>query len=309
LTELVELQSDLLVVTLLPDQGCDIYAIVDRASGIDVLWKAPWGRRRAGAQPYAADSHSHWLHCLSGGWQLLLPHAGAPREEAGAHFGFHGDAGVSAWDVLRVAADSARFATSLISAPLEIERNVAVDDDRLTIEERVTNQSPEPASFSWGHHPTFGAPLLEAGARLEVSARGFRVDPMAPGPFASDAAGRWPQLAGVDLALVPAEPRALLGYLTDLDEGRYRLTNARLGVGVEVRWPLEVFPHLWLWQELHGSPGFPWFRRVYAMGVEPHTTVPQGAPPPLTLAGGDSLEARVELRLLRAPFDREEARE
>jgi Domain of unknown function (DUF4432) len=302
----IELESEDLAVTVLPDEGCDIHSILDRASGVDVLWKAPWGRRRAGVQPYAPDSRSHWLHCLSGGWQLLLPHAGTPRDHAGAQLGFHGEAGVSAWEVLRVAAASARFATALVSAPLAVEREVAVVGSTLAIEERVSNQSPDPASFSWGHHPTFGAPLLEPGARLEVSARSFRVDAAVHGPFPPGAVGGWPELDGVDLALVPDEPRALLGYLTDLDEGSYRLANARVGLGVEVRWPLEIFPHLWLWQELHGSAGFPWFRRAYAMGVEPNTTVPQGGPPSLTLAGGASLEARIELSLLRAPFEREE---
>lgn len=304
----IELASDQLAVTLLPDKGCDVYAIVDRASGVDVLWKAPWGRRHSAAQPYASGSEEHWLQRLSGGWQLLLPHAGAERRQAGAQLGFHGEAGVTAWDVERADARSARFTTTLLSAPLAIAREVVVEAETLAIEERVTNESPDPAAFSWGHHPTFGAPLLEAGARLEVPARSFRVDPAAPGPLAADAAGDWPRLDGIDLSRVPAEPRALLGYLGDLEEGRYTLTNARLGLGVEVRWPLERFPHVWLWQELHGSRDFPWFRRAYAMGVEPHTTVPAGGPPALTLAGGASLDARIELRLLRGPFDGKEAR-
>jgi hypothetical protein len=33
----------MLEVTVLPDKGADIYAITDLGSGIDPLFKAPWG--------------------------------------------------------------------------------------------------------------------------------------------------------------------------------------------------------------------------------------------------------------------------
>ena len=39
----VRLASDDLSVDVLPANGGDVYAIVDRATGVDLLWKAPWG--------------------------------------------------------------------------------------------------------------------------------------------------------------------------------------------------------------------------------------------------------------------------
>jgi hypothetical protein len=92
-------------------------------------------------------------------------------------------------------------------------------------------------------------------------------------------------------------PRALLAYLGGLDEGRYRLVNDELGLAVELTWPVELFPHVWLWQELHASPGFPWFRRAYAMAVEPHTTVPEGGAPAMPFAGRESRESVVTARV------------
>jgi hypothetical protein len=90
---------------------------------------------------------------------------------------------------------------------------------------------------------------------------------------------------------------ANLAYLLDLEAGWYALTNPRLGLGIGLAWPLEVFPYLWLWQEFGGSDGYPWFGASYVMGVEPHTSYPgQGLARAVergtarTLAPGASLE-------------------
>jgi galactose mutarotase-like enzyme len=301
--ELLELASDRVAVRVWPQKGCDIVALVDRASGIDLLWRAPWGWRDPTRQAFATSSAEHWIQRSVGGWNLLLPHAGASREEAGGQFGFHGEAGVVSWEVERAGPDAAVLTTTLQTAPLTVRRELRVVDDTLMIDELVTNDSPDAARCSWGHHPTFGAPLIDQHCRLEIPARTVRAEADAPVVgLLHDAApmGGWPLLGGTDLSRVPAhdEPRALLAYLGELEDGYFRLVNERLGLGVEVRWPLELFPHVWLWQELHGSPGYPWFRRAYAMAVEPHSTVPAGGPPALELAGGASRRAQISARLL-----------
>ena len=51
----VHLSSDLLEVTVLPDKGADIYALTDLASGIDSLFKAPWGLQPPGSPPRAGS--------------------------------------------------------------------------------------------------------------------------------------------------------------------------------------------------------------------------------------------------------------
>jgi hypothetical protein len=66
----------------------------------------------------------------------------------------------------------------------------------------------------------------------------------------------------------------VLGYLSDFEDGSYSVVNARLGLAVEIRWPLDVFPTAWFWQELHASPGYPWYRRAYTTALEPNTTAP-----------------------------------
>ena len=39
----VRLASDELLVDILPSNGGDVYSVVDRRTGVDLLWKAPWG--------------------------------------------------------------------------------------------------------------------------------------------------------------------------------------------------------------------------------------------------------------------------
>ena len=75
-----------------------------------------------------------------------------------------------------------------------------------------------------------------------------------------------------------------------------------------MRWPTGVFGHAWLWQELHASPGYPWWREAYVCAVEPATTIPargmdaarRTGSGPLTLAGGGTRAVTLEAVLFRA---------
>jgi hypothetical protein len=45
------LSNGCIEVTVLPDKGCEIYEFRDRSTGVDVLFKAPWGLQPQGAPP------------------------------------------------------------------------------------------------------------------------------------------------------------------------------------------------------------------------------------------------------------------
>ena len=135
----------------------------------------------------------------------------------------------------------------------------------------MRNAGDESIEVMWGHHPAFGAPLIEPGCTISTGARTFIADDRAPGaglePGARSSLAAC-RLAGggtIDLSVIPPddEPRAVLGYLGDFDEGTYTISNPRIGLAATLRWPLDLFPNAWFWQELHGSPGYPWFRRMY----------------------------------------------
>jgi hypothetical protein len=310
----IELANDDVAVTLLPDKGCDILELVDRRSGVDVLFKAPWGYGRRPV--HAPSSFAAWIEAYPGGWQVLLPNGGNASTEHGVEWGFHGEAGLIEWTVDEVTADAARFSTALITAPLALERTVSLARNVVRVDERVTNCGGDAIEVMWGQHPTFGAPFLEPGCTIETSARTFTADDVAPGTgLEQGARSPWPEAAlegggSVDLSVVPAreERRAVLGYLGDFEDGSYTISNPRLQLAVTVRWPLELFPNAWFWQELHATPGYPWYRRAYTTAIEPNTTIPaQGISQarakggvPLRLEAGAAREATFEAELVSA---------
>jgi hypothetical protein len=307
----LELTNDELGVTLLPEKGCDIVEIVDRRTGIDVMLRTPWG---FGRPPVASSSSlERWLEAYSGGWQVLLPNGGDAVTQHGTEWGFHGEAGIVPWQIDVHEPAEARLATWLITAPLELEREIRLHDRSLVVVERVRNAGDEPVEVMWGHHPAFGAPLIEPGAVISTDARTFIADSREPGAgLEPGARSLWPHaaLAGggtIDLSVIPpaAERRAVLGYLGDFEHGTYTIANARLGLAATLEWPLDLFPNAWFWQELNATPGYPWFRRLYTTAIEPNTTIPgQGivraraaGGAPLALAAGETREARIALTL------------
>ena len=257
----IELSSAGIRATLLPEKGCDVLELVDLESGIDVLLKTPWtpGRRPV----HAPGSLEAWIESYPGGWQLILPNGGDATDEHGVEWGFHGEAGLIAWRVEEAEQAHAVCSAELVTAPLGLRRVVSLDGPVLRIEESVQNGSDTPIEVMWGHHPALGAPFLEPGCTISAPAGAFHSDDRAPGTgLAPGVSSEWPHavLEGggtVDLSVIPpvGERRAVLGYLTDFAEGSYRVANRRLGLELELRWPLDLFPAAWFWQELQCVAG------------------------------------------------------
>ncbi|HEX2032550.1 MAG TPA: DUF4432 family protein [Chloroflexota bacterium] len=311
------LRNEAMEVVLLPHKGSEIYALRARRHELDLLWKAPWGLRpppvHAGT---GAASQAAWLDHYAGGWQELFPNAGDACQHAGAPHPFHGEASLVPWDYELVVGPggvpAVQLGVRLARAPFRLEKRVRLDPERpvLFLEERVTNEGRTPLPFMWGHHPAYGAPFLQEGCLLEVPAAAYEANEPQTSPHSWVIPGErspWPHVsrAGggtVDLSRVPGPGAAVanLGYLLDMAEGWYALTNPRLGLGIGLAWPREVFSCLWLWQELGGTPDYPWYGAAYVMGVEPHTSHPgQGLVRAIergtarTLEPGESLAANV----------------
>lgn len=280
------LEGEALLVSLLPSRGADIYELIDRRSGQDVLFKAPWGGRPRGAPVGATSSETRWFDSYRGGWNLLFPSGGAACSVLGAELPFHGEASVSAWEVISTSGSGgAHLGIRLARSPLRIERRVSVDERRpvLTVRERVTNEGQDPYPYQWTHHPTLGSRLLAGSCRIDTAARSVHVDPGYNPPgnaLRPGATSAWPLADGptglVDLSLVPGPgaSRSLLAYISDFDDGWYAVSNDEAGIGFALRWPTEMFPHAWFWQELNASADYPWFRAARAIAIEPSTTFP-----------------------------------
>jgi hypothetical protein len=321
----VHLRGAEVEVTILPEKGGEIYAFTARRHGprgTDVLWKSPWGLRPPPIPSSAGqESQAVWLDHYGGGWQELLPNAGGACTVNGAPHTFHGEASVVPWeteiDVPRGGYPRLHLKVRLRRTPLRVEREMWLDPDApvLHIRERITNEGAVPQPFMWGHHPAFGAPFLDGGCRLDVPAKTFLAHTPQVSPTSPIAAGirsPWPHAARadgsgtLDLSRIPGpdSPTDRFGYLLDLEAGWYALSNDALGLGFALTWPLDVFPCVWLWQELRGTQSYPWYGAAYVMGVEPHTSpTPEGLATAIergtarTLQPGESLEATLTATL------------
>lgn len=304
------LSNSHLEVTVLAGKGADIYSLVDLRTGIDVLWKTPWGLRQPAMWEHTGSSQERWLEAYPGGWQLLLPNGGDECKEQGATWGFHGEAALVRWDVAEVGQMSVTLETELLSAPLHLTRKLSLDGPVVRVHEVVRNLAPGDVEVMWSHHPAFGAPFIEKGCLLSAGCRSVLADDREPGTLLAPASEHaWPVAQTkdgkqVDLGLLPGpeDHRTVFAYLSGFSSGWFAITNPRLRLGVGLRWPLEVFPSAWLWQEVHATSGWPWWGRAYVVAVEPASTFPgQGLANArakggrgVLLAGNSKMEAVIE---------------
>ncbi len=303
------LENELLRVGVLLDKGADIFQFVHKPSDTDFLWRSPQGliaRDRFIATK--TPSSGNFLDTYHGGWQEILP-GGGPVEYAGAELGIHGEVTLLGWDcdILEDTPGriSVRLAVDCVRLPLRLERIMTLEASTpcLFIEETLTNLSPSPLDFMWGHHPAFGAPFLKEGVRLFVPAGAARTHatqflpssilqpdmqfawPLAPRVGQSPAtlrpgeehsrasSGTSPSL---DVSLVPGPQAgyAEMLYLSELTAGWYAVVDPSQKLGFGLAWDHKVMPYLWLWQVYGAAPGYPWWDRVYVVALEPWTTIP-----------------------------------
>lgn len=287
----IALENDHVRITILPEKGADIYEWIHKRSEIDVLWKSAWGLRRPGAGiPSSFDSAVTWIEWYPGGWQVLFPNGGNACDYKGVELNFHGEASTIAWDVADLGRSDnevwVRLSTRLARSPFTLTRDMVLPRDSYSfvLRETIRNDGREAMDYMWGHHPAYGAPFLSGDCVIDTNATTMIADPNSDPPGRVMQRGEhysWPNvtLDGVvtDLSVVPGDhaSRASMGYLDGFEEiAWYGITNTHLGIGAGLAWRRDDFPHAWFWQELHGSPGFPWYQGVYVMAIEPNTTWP-----------------------------------
>ena len=275
------LENEVLRVTVLPDKGADIYELIDLPSGIDPLFKGPWGLLPPGSPPRAGSGDVEFLANYEGAWQELFPNVNEAAAYDGKQIPFHGEVATLPWDVQAKGPDALRCSVRCRETPFLLERLMRLEGDQLVLEETVTNESGEPAHFVWGHHCVVGPPFLEPGCRLHTTARTITTRPEVWEETARLAPGQsepWPhaRLRGegtVDLSVVPGPEVESHDdvYLRDLDAGWAAVENPRLGLTFRLEWDPLVFRRVIVWQPYGGAEEEP-LRGAYALGVEPWTT-------------------------------------
>ncbi len=276
----ITLTSDALEVTITPERGADIVQVVDRATATPLFAESPMGRVRAGTAP-PMDSMAGWLSGYPGGWQLLVPNAGPERVHDGSRQGFHGEAALATWAVVSEHATSCELETYLLTSPLRIRRSVTLEADSLTVVDSIENLSPDPAETRIVQHPAFGAPFLDDESYLLVEAV-VVTDAEAPGTLAPGA-----DIAARPADILPAGPVAgsirlpgpgagasLFAALTEFDAPEVTFCSPTRDLAVRLSWDGAVLPYAWFWIEANAGSGWPWFRRLYAVAVEPANVLP-----------------------------------
>ncbi|MGN8552170.1 UNVERIFIED_CONTAM: aldose 1-epimerase family protein [Microbacterium sp. SLM126] len=266
-------------VVVEPARGADVLQITDRETETPLLAVSPTARsdRRALS---AASSQAQWLAGYPGGWQLLVPNAGPERTHDGVQMGFHGEASLAEWDVLEVAPASCILETWLATSPLHLHRRVSTDDAGLAVVDTISNLSAEVVYARVVQHPAFGAPFLDEDSFVVVPAATLVTDAQAPGNLArADVVGTPRRVLGERAASGrirlpgPASGDSLFAAFTDFSQPRATFHSPNRGFAVRLDWD-RVYPHAWFWIESNASSGWPWFRRMHTVAIEPATVLP-----------------------------------
>jgi galactose mutarotase-like enzyme len=286
---LLFLENSMLRIGVLVDKGADIFQFLYKPTDTEFMLHTPRGIR----PPAVQNTGSQWgsfLDHYQGGWQEILPNGGPACTYKGVEFGLHGEITTIPWDysIETDTPDEVRVTLFVrpFRTPFHLQRTMILrrDQPALIIEETLTNEGAEPMDYMWGHHPAFGAPFLGPNCRVDLPAGDLLVETFAGAAGTRLAGGgrhSWPILAGPNGAEVdfsrpdaPGSGHEDLGYVVNLPEGWYALTNQDSGVGFAMQWSLDIFPYLWVWRQFNQSNGYPWYGQVYTLALEPWSSYP-----------------------------------
>ena len=290
---LIRIENDWLSLDVLPELGAKIYSLVHKPSGRDLLWHNP--RLTPEAAPYGSSFDDHW----SGGWDELLPND-LPRPAPGGDLlPDHGEfwAQKADWCVVSATATSCevRFAFNGRVLPTRFEKTILLTASEPFARIRYTysNQGPDGFPVLWNIHPAMS---VGPDSRIDLPAAHGLTDPWREAQFRGGTAFEWPYAVDrnggrVDLRRVEVETSAVadMHYLTDVREGWYAVTHRAEQVGFALRFPREIFPHVWLFRTFGGwrglntlileaSTGYPYDLEVAARNgtckmMAPHETL------------------------------------
>lgn len=193
----------------------------------------------------------------------------------------HGEAGVSAWTLLRDGAESVVLTVALPEAGLRVERSVAIAGTRVTVTTKVTQQGSEPQPIEWCEHASIGDPFLDGAAITAGVDTGWTM-PGEPEPSSRWSAGGRRVPASTALQMPAAADPTPMGDIvaTRVQQGWWRIAREDLGRTLTYRWDAADWPWLCLWSEHRSRPAVPWCSKQRARGMEFSTKpFPEGKPP------------------------------
>jgi len=289
--EIVEMENDLLKLSILAGRGADLVEIFYKPKNLDLAWQSSFGwPRKKTLVNHPADVES-FLNGYPGGWQSIFPNGGAPSNFNGVEFGQHDEVSMLSWDYEVVVENqgeiSIKFETYTHKLKFFYEKTFTLKKGipAIFLSEKVRNLSDESVQTMWGNHITFGEPFLDDHSTIEV-AEGTQVIPhgseisSAGRRLGSNTKFNWPSGVAhdgskIDFSKIPAKKsKSEMLYLCNLVDPKYIVKSPTTGLSVEVTWSRENFPYLWLWQEFGSAIEYPWFGKHFNIGLEPFSSYP-----------------------------------
>lgn len=252
-----------LVVELNERCGGEVTSI--KYAGREILasydWASPIGARQSTTY---GDPKLDWLSEYRGGWQLLVPNAGAACEVGGVPLPFHGEWSRTVTEVELRGVDRVVFSAGT-RLPLVVQREVfiATDPQRVLVTTIVKNTAQYSVDFIWGEHPAFS---VGQGDTIDFpNAQVFSSD--------GDFLGQWPECRQAHILnrVDTTGPAASVHFLVGFNQGWAALRRGSYGVALA--WDIADFPYAWLWHEI-ASPDFPFYGRASLVAIEPASSWP-----------------------------------
>ncbi len=271
--QVLRMENDFVTIDILPELGGKIYSLVHKASGRDLLWHNP--RLSPEKAAYGASFDDHWC----GGWDEMLPNDLPRNAPGGDLLPDHGEfwAQAAEWQVARSTPQSGEIRLTLNGRllPTRFEKTIILTatDPFLRIRYAYSNNGAVEFPFLWNIHPAMAVSKhswldVPADRGITEAWRGeqFHTSTEFQWPFANVRSGGKVDLRRVESAEANT---ADMHYLVDVQEGWYAVTDQAAQVGFALRFPRQVFPHVWLfrtfggWRGLHtlileASTGYPY---------------------------------------------------
>ena len=213
-----ELASRQIVVCVEPAHGMTITSIIDRRTGIDLMWheESPGALTPniGPAGPISRDTFDETI--MIGGWFPMFPTAGGPGSRK--DLWLHGEATRVEWNTDSATAETLLGNVTLPASNLSMARRIEVSGRTVTVATVVSNATSERAMVTAGEHPCFDIEALDISA-LDIGAGPVKVpqdDKIAHHP----------------------------GYAT----GRAEIHSEALGGVVALEWDQDQLPGLMVWR-------------------------------------------------------------
>ena len=281
----VQIENERVRVTVLAEGG-HIAEILDKSTGVNPMWSPPWPSiepstyDRAKHPLYGSDAESKLLGGIMGHNLCLDIFGGVSAEEAAAGITVHGEASVAPYEIVSGAA-SLTMRAAFPHAQLGFTRVIALDGEKIIIDEMLENLTAMDRPVAWTQHVTMGPPFIERG-RTQFDAPCTR-SKVFEGEFAEG--GYMRTAAEFDWPMVPTKDggAADLRTYTDLPvSGGYTAhlmdparetayfsawsPSHKLLFGYV--WKRADFPWMGIWEENHSRTATPWNGQTLTRGME-----------------------------------------